>query len=94
MSEKMNDLHRGPHEGWCDCDNKISEVCNCLAGSYIDQIEELGRKLGVAIEAMRKAIPEFQWVTNGIQMNEHQHIRLGDAIACLYDALKQIEENK
>ena len=39
------------------------------------------------LAAADKSIDEFQWVTNGIQMNENQHVRLGNAICALHDAI-------
>lgn len=56
--------------------------------------ERVLKALEVAEAAIERAIPEFQWVTNGIKMNETQHIRLGDAICLLHDSLAQIESLK
>lgn len=56
--------------------------------------ERVLQMLEVAEAAIERAIPEFQWVTNGIKMNETQHIRLGDAICLLHDSLAQIQELK
>lgn len=42
-------------------------------------------KLDSLRQIANEVIAEFQWVTNGIQMNEEQHIRLGNAIAKLHD---------
>lgn len=35
----------------------------------------------------RELITEFQWVTHNIPLNEHQHIRLGNALVKLNDAI-------
>jgi len=29
------------HEGWCDTQNKISKVCNCIISGPLDVIEDL-----------------------------------------------------
>lgn len=56
------------------------------------QLSALQARVAKLEEAIRSSVPELQWVTNGIQMNETQHIRLGDAIACLYEALAPKED--
>lgn len=40
------------HETWCDTQNKISERCNCIVSSYIEQIEDLQAKLELAVNAL------------------------------------------
>lgn len=39
-TKEVKDAERGPHEAWCDTQNMISERCNCMASSYIDQIDD------------------------------------------------------
>lgn len=41
----MTDKDYGPHETWCDTQNNISDWCNCLAGSYIEKIDDLTEAL-------------------------------------------------
>ena len=45
VPEKSQDAYFGEHESWCDCINNISELCNCLACGYIQDIEALQRKV-------------------------------------------------
>lgn len=40
-ASEVKDADRGPHETWCDTQNAISKLCNCMASSYIDRIEDL-----------------------------------------------------
>jgi len=47
-------------------------------------------KLNEIKSTIQKAIVNFQWVTNGIKMNEDQHIRLGDTIVMLDDLVKTL----
>ena len=36
---EVKDADRGSHEVWCDTQNNISELCNCIASEYIEKIE-------------------------------------------------------
>lgn len=40
-------------------------------------------------ETARSAVVDFLWITNKVPMNEHQQIRLGDAISALHDAVNE-----
>jgi len=51
----------------------------------VDKINEIK-------STIQKAIVDFQWVTNGIKMNEAQHIRLGSSIVSLNDLIKTFWE--
>lgn len=40
---EVKDADRGSHEVWCDTQNNISELCNCIASEYIEKIERYER---------------------------------------------------
>ena len=47
-----------PHEGWCDTQNDISDLCNCMVGGYIDSLDEANAK----IERLKKENKELKGV--------------------------------
>lgn len=57
------------------------------------KIEQERECIQELVDAIEKAIVEFQWVTNGIKMNEHQHIRLGDTLVSLDHLVKHYREH-
>lgn len=71
---EIPDKDRGPHEVWCDTQRGISDLCNCMAGSYIERIAELELRNTTqadSIEALvientryRTALREIAWNVN------------------------------
>lgn len=54
-ASELKDADKGPHESWCDTQNAISQRCNCMASSYIDQIEDHNRILAERDELWKRA---------------------------------------
>lgn len=48
------------------------------------------KKLDVAREALSKAIPTVQWTTAHCKLSAEQHVRIGDCLALMDEALKDI----
>jgi hypothetical protein len=55
----MTDKEYSPHETWCDTQNKISDWCNCMASTYIEEIDSLKLALKEIDEVLRVPAAEY-----------------------------------
>ena len=53
---KVSDKDYSPHDSWCDTQNNISERCNCMVSTYIEEIEDLKEQIDVLSVKLQRTV--------------------------------------